>query len=138
MTRLPLITFITANCSCNQDLHGHLVSQTLILFLEHHPVGPLPTGTYLLKTSTIQVLYSCKCSFHLSSFKSWKCIIFIIIWNRLPPIPHMILFFFNKIWSLTKEKWTQEHHLFQGRLFGLGVMGLNLTVPATALLKLIV
>lgn len=46
--------------------------------------------------------------------------------------------FFNKMLSLTKEKWVWELHLFQGKPFGLSVMDLNLTFLATALLKLIV
>lgn len=59
-------------------------------------------------------------------------------YNYLKLTPTHDFSFFNKMSSLTKEKWVWEHHLFQGKLFGLSVMDLNLAFPATARLKLIV
>lgn len=57
-TSLPPVTSITANCSWNQDLNGDVGSNThFYFFLEHNPVGSLPSGPCLLRTSAIQALY---------------------------------------------------------------------------------
>lgn len=69
MTNLPVVIFITANCSWNQDLNGHLGSQIPIPFLEHDPIRSFPLALVFWELLQFKLFTNLDC---LSTSSNWN------------------------------------------------------------------